>query len=198
MTRAGFYSINPLKKGVDMNKTYALNNTHEVINNRAVNAFIGASFFILATALGAYVRIPVAGTPVPITLQTFFVLLSGAVLGRKLGILSQSIYLAISLPFIAGPTGGYFAGFAVASYVIGRMLENKNAHLLQVAASFAAGIAVIYTFGVTWLVYMYKMTIPQAIGAGALPFIAGDLLKIGAATAIYMKVAKRAGMIFNS
>jgi biotin transport system substrate-specific component len=181
-----------------MNKTHILDNSHEIINDRAVNAMIGAAFFILATALGSYVRVPVIGSPVPITLQTFFVLLSGAVLGKKLGLFSQAAYLGLSLPFIAGPTGGYFAGFAIASYVIGRMLENKDAPVWHVAASFALGIGIIYTCGVSWLVYMYKMSLPHAIGAGALPFIAGDAIKIVAASAIYLKIAKRAGSIFSA
>ena len=181
-----------------MNKTHILDNSHEIINDRAVNAIIGAAFFILATALGTYIRIPVIGSPVPITLQTFFVLLSGAVLGKKLGLFSQAAYLGLSLPFIAGPTGGYFAGFAVAAYAIGRMLENKDAPVWYVAASFITGIAIIYICGVSWLVYMYKMTLPAAIGAGALPFIAGDTIKIIAASAIYIKISKRASRIFNS
>ncbi len=181
-----------------MNKTYVLGHSHELINDRTINALIGASFFILATALGAYVRIPVNGSPVPITLQTFFVLLSGAVLGKKLGLFTQSAYLALSLPFIAGPTGGYFAGFAIASYVIGNMLENEKTSVWRVVASFMTGIAIIYICGVAWLVYMYKMTLLHAIGAGAIPFIAGDLLKILAASAIYLKIAKRARSTFST
>jgi biotin transport system substrate-specific component len=101
----------------------------EFISSKKAVAAIGVTFFVLATALSAYVRIPVPGSPVPITLQTFFVLLAGAVLGRKLGAASQIGYVilgAVGLPifqgagygiaYLFGPTGGYLMGFAAAAY----------------------------------------------------------------------------------
>ena len=110
----------------------------DVILDRRVCAVIGVGGFILSTALGAYARIYLPFTPVPITLQTFFVLLSGAVLGKKLGGISQAGYVilgGIGLPLFAGmggieylfgPTGGYLIGFIVASWVIGKMLERRK------------------------------------------------------------------------
>ena len=86
-----------------MNSVMALRTN--VISNKAINAVIGVAFFIIATTLGAYIRIPVPGTPIPITLQTFFVVLSGAVLGSRLGLFSQAGYIflgAIGLPVFQG------------------------------------------------------------------------------------------------
>ena len=85
--------------------------THKniIINKQAERAFLVTSFIIL-TALGAYVRIPLPFTPVPITLQTFFVILCGAILGKKLGSLTQTSYVilgTLGLPIFQG----YGAGF---------------------------------------------------------------------------------------
>ena len=191
-----------------MNNTIALN--RELINSRASNAVIGVAFFILATALGAYVRIPVPGTPVPITLQTFFVVLSGAALGKRLGILSQAGYIflgALGFPVfqgysfgiahIFGPTGGYLAGFMAASYITGKMLENKNAGLLKIIASFATGNAALYTLGVLWLMLIYRISIINAVAIGVLPFVAVEAAKIFIAAFIYRKIADRSRNIFS-
>ena len=102
-----------------------------------LDSAIGCVFFVALMSLGAYVRIPVFFTPVPITLQTLFVVLSGAMLGKKWGMASQAIYIslgAIGLPVfqgygygmghILGPTGGYLAGFVLASYVVGSLTHS--------------------------------------------------------------------------
>jgi len=96
-----------------------------------------ASLFSTLTALGAYISIPISH--VPITLQTFFVYLAGAILGSKLALLSQIIYILIGIigfPVFAygkagfgvliGPTGGYLIGFIIGAYIIGRMIEIKK------------------------------------------------------------------------
>lgn len=182
----------------------------DIIRSKRISSAIGVIFFILATALGAYVRIPVPGSPVPITLQTFFVVLSGAVLGKRLGLYSQLgyIFLGVSgvplfsagssgLTYLLGPTGGYLIGFAAASYFVGRMLEVGKINLWSAIAAFSTGIIVIiYTFGVSWLILNYKMSAPQAISAGALPFIPGDMVKILFAAMIYKSISGRSRDIF--
>jgi biotin transport system substrate-specific component len=95
---------------------------------------IYAAMFGAATAMGAYIMIPLP--PVPITLQTLFVVLAGALLGGRLGALSQVVYLLlgiIGLPvfhggkgglgILLGPTGGYLVGFIAAAYVVGKLIE---------------------------------------------------------------------------
>jgi len=192
-----------------MNKIYSLAYDIEVINSKRISAAIGVIFFILATTLGAYVRIPVKGSPVPITLQTFFVILSGAVLGKRLGLVSQLCYLALGitglpifqgyssgLSVVGGPTGGYLAGFIFSSYLVGKLLELRNASRLWIIASFSLAALTIYAFGVFWLIYLYKISITGAISIGILPFIPGDTVKILLASSIYPTISKRSRKIF--
>lgn len=191
-----------------MNNTLAL--TSEIVNSRRLNAVIGVGFFILATAFGAYIRIPVPGTPVPITLQTFFVALSGALLGKRLGLLSQASYVflgAIGLPIfqgygfgpahVFGPTGGYLIGFMVASFFIGKMLEKETSNPLKIVISFIAGNAVLYSLGIIWLMLLYKISLFNAVTIGLIPFLALEAVKISAAALIYRTIAKRSKSIFS-
>ena len=180
-----------------MNKAYAANYRKEVIINKKSIALIGIFFFTFATALGAYVRIPVIGTPVPITLQTFFVLLAGAVIGKKLGSLSQLCYALLSAPYLLGPTGGYFLGFIAASYIIGRMTEPGKSGIGWVIFSFAVGSIIVYASGILWLSYLLKIDMAKAIYMGALPFIPGDTVKILIAAIIYSGISKRSKEIFS-
>lgn len=174
------------------------------LNSRAINAALGVLFFIIATTLAAYIRIPIKGSPVPITLQTFFVIMSGAVLGKKLGSCSQLGYLAlgaVGLPVfqgyafgishILGPTGGYLIGFVFASALVGKMLSGDRINTYRTVIAFTAGILVIYSLGVLWLAVIYRANIFQAISIGALPFMIGDMAKILLASMIYKNVHKR-------
>jgi biotin transport system substrate-specific component len=181
-----------------MNKAHALDLNKELINNRAASSLIGVVFFVAAMALGSYVRIPVPGSPIPITLQTFFVLLAGAVLGKRLGLFATVSYAVISLPMLVGPTGGYFAGFAIASFVTGAMLEKKDAGIGRMIAAFAIGNLAIYALGASWLVFAYKASIVNAVSMGALPFVTGDILKIALAVMIYKSIASRSKDIFGA
>ncbi len=182
----------------------------EIVENRIVNAVIGVVFFIMATALGAYVRIPLPGTPVPITLQTFFVILAGAVLGKKLGMLSQASYLflgAIGMPIfqgyafgvahILGPTGGYLAGFLLASFLTGKILEKEENSFLKIIAAFAIGNIALYSLGVIWLMLLYRISLVNAVAMGVLPFVAVELIKVVAAAFIYRKISYRSKSIFS-
>ena len=193
-----------------MSRVYELCYKREVVNGKALVAVIGVLFFILATALGAYVRIPIAGSPVPITLQTFFVILSGAVLGKRLGLYSQLGYIllgSMGLPIfqgaafgvssLLGPTGGYLAGFAVAAYLVGR-LTNGVSDTRRALLSFAIGSLVIYAFGVSWLVYIYRVNLMHAISIGMLPFIPGDIVKISFAAIIYSRISQRSKSVFSA
>lgn len=194
---------------MNITKSYNLRFNRELIDNRTIDAVIGVIFFIIATALGAYVRIPISGSPVPITLQTFFVMLSGAFMGRRLGLYSQLGYLllgAIGLPIfqglscgmavLLGPTGGYIVGFVFAAYLIGRILERRSSGIIPIILSFILGSLIIYAFGTAWLILLYRVSVSNAIVIGALPFVPGDIVKILVAAMIYSRVAKRARDIF--
>jgi biotin transport system substrate-specific component len=191
-----------------MNSAVALR--ADTISNKTIDAVIGVTFFIMATTLGAYIRIPVPGTPVPVTLQTFFVVLSGAVLGWRLGLCSQIGYIllgAAGLPVFQGytsgiahiftATGGYLMGFMAASFLIGKILEKESQSLLKITASFAAGNVVLYTLGTLWLMLVYRISFINAILIGVLPFFAVELAKIFLAAVTYSKISHRSKAIFS-
>ena len=158
-------------------------------------SLIGASFFAVLTFIGADIRIPLY--PVPITLQTLFVLLSGAVLGSRAGTLSQSIYLtmgAFGIPLFAGtaagvavfsgPTGGYLLGFLPAAFVVG-LLIRKNTNFVWQLSVFALGSLLILGLGVIHLSLVLTHDIRSALAVGFFPFLLGDAVKILVATSIY-------------
>ncbi len=141
--------------------------------------------------------------PVPVTLQTLFVLLSGMVLGGKLGALSQALYLflgLIGLPVFAGgragpwvltgPTGGYLLGFIAGAYVTGRLAEGGSS-LGRLVVSGAAGTAVVYMLGVAQLAYWLQGDFNKAVVVGVVPFLPGDALKVATAALIARKVKAR-------
>ena len=159
---------------------------------RTVALVIG---FALLTALAAQITFHLPWTPVPITGQTFAVLLTGATLGWRAGGLSQLLYVAlgaIGLPFYAdgkggwenatGATAGYLVGFVVAAAVVGALAERRNDRsVLTSVPAMLAGSAVIYLFGVPWLAHSINVSATKALELGFTPFVIGDTLKLVAA-----------------
>ncbi len=146
------------------------------------------------TALAAQVSIPLPFTPVPITGQTFAVLLVGAALGSRRGAASMALYVAqglAGLPVFAGgkaglavlfgPTGGYLIGFIAAAFLTGWLAERGwDRRPLTTALAMILGNLVIYLFGVSWLAAFVGVS--KAPLLGMVPFIPGDLVKIVLAT----------------
>ncbi|MFV1970939.1 MAG: biotin transporter BioY, partial [Acidimicrobiia bacterium] len=160
----------------------------------AVNTIVLMVGFAVLTALAAQIRFHIPGTPVPVTGQTFAVLLAGAALGSRAGAGSQLIYWlmgAVGLPVFAqaeggwgaatGATFGYLFGFIVAAWLVGTLAERgKDRSVPSAIPAFLAGNLVIYAFGVPWLMYSVPAigTIGAALTAGFMPFIAFDAIKI--------------------
>lgn len=149
--------------------------------------------FSLFTALCAQIAFPLWGTPVPITLQTLAVLLTGAALGSKRGALAMLLYMglgSVGLPFFAGGssgfplfTGGYLIGFVIAAFVVGWLCERGlDRSLLTSAIAMVPGSVLIYLIGATWLGFALHVTASVAFAEGVAPFIIGDLLKLVVAT----------------
>ncbi len=148
--------------------------------------------FSAVTALSAQVAFYVG--PVPITGQTFAVLLAGALLGSKRGALSQLTYLgvgAMGAPIFAGwhggpavllgPTGGYLVGFVAAAFVVGFLAERGwDRRFWTTALAMLLGSIVIYAFGLPWLAFWLARFAPESwvLSAGLYPFIPGDALKL--------------------
>jgi biotin transport system substrate-specific component len=143
-------------------------------------------------ALFAQIEIPML--PVPITGQTFAVLLIGAALGSKRGAAAMIGYIAqggLGLPFFAGgasgmgiltgATAGYLLGFVGAAYAVGWLAERGLERSVRTSIlPFLVGTVIIYMCGVAWLAVMLG-SLSKAIQFGLLPFIAGDLVKLIAA-----------------
>ncbi len=144
----------------------------------------------LLTAACAQISIHVPGSPVPVTGQTFAVVLAGASLGSTRGGLSQLLYLALGLvaPVYAGGThgtavltgasGGYIVGFVVAGFVIGAIAERGgDRRVLSAFAAFAVGQLIIFGIGVPWLKASAGLTWGTAIHEGFTIFILGGVIK---------------------
>ena len=143
----------------------------------------------VVTGLAAQIALPVPWSPVPLTGQTFAVLLSGAVLGARRALLAQALYLAegaMGLPVFAGgaagiatfagPTGGYLAAFPLAAALTGALAERGwDRRFVTMLAAMLLGSAVIFALGLIQL----SRFVPQAqlLAAGLLPFVPGDLVK---------------------
>lgn len=142
----------------------------------------------LLVALLAQVAIPLPFTPVPLTGQTYGVLLVGAALGSKRGAASLLLYIlegGLGLPFLAagksgwpaGPTGGYLIGFVAAAFAVGWLAERGwDRRFGNAVLAMLIGEALIYVFGVPWLAAF--VGINDSISLGLLPFIPGDAVKL--------------------
>lgn len=144
--------------------------------------------------LSAQVAVPLPFSPVPVTGQTFAVLLVGAALGARLGAATVLLYLvegALGLPVfapgttiglarIAGPTGGYLAGFVVAAFVVGLLAERGwDRRVWTAALAMLAGEVVIYAIALPSLARF--VPVERLLDAGLWPFVAGDLYKLALA-----------------
>jgi biotin transport system substrate-specific component len=176
----------------------------ELIRNKGLCQLFGVGVFIILTVLSAFVRIPLPFTPVPLTLQTFFVLLSGALLGRKLGVFAQGAYLFLGLTgqqvftglgsgslYLLGPTGGYIVGFILASFLAGSLLIKEKQSVFVVFIKLLAADFIILFSGLLWLKISLSCSLSKAFLLGFFPFILGDLLKVALATVVYQKLRAR-------
>jgi biotin transport system substrate-specific component len=157
-------------------------------------------------ALCAHIVIPLPWTPVPITGQTFGVLLVAVLLGARRGALAVILYLiegAAGLPVFqplgapgvlrfAGPTGGYLMAYPFAAFVTGWMSARASSaasHLTNavrgalLAGALVAGELVIFFGGCAWLASGMHLGWRQALTLGALPFLPGELVKMALITA---------------
>jgi biotin transport system substrate-specific component len=150
--------------------------------------------FICFTAVAAQLAVPLPFTPVPVTMQTLFVVLAGLTLGARDGFYALLAYLAVGLsgaPVFAGfgfgpaalfgPTGGYLVSFPAAALVSGYLSEKLGGS--RVAAFFASlcGMALILASGAAYLSLVAGLPFGQTASLAILPFIAGDLVKAGLA-----------------
>jgi biotin transport system substrate-specific component len=163
-------------------------------------------FMTVLTAAAAQVSAPLPFTPVPFTFQPMIVLLSGLVLGSRLGAASQVLYLAagvaglpvfagsIALPpgalRLLGPTGGYLLAYPLAAFVTGGLAERGfDRRYVRSFLAMLAGLVIIYAGGAAWLGLVSRagtaaIGLPAAFVAGVAPFVVPDLIKLALASAV--------------
>lgn len=168
---------------------------------RAIVLAIGGAVLLTASA-----KIQIPFYPVPQTLQTMVVLLLGMAFGAKLGTATVLAYLAagaaglpvfagtpekgIGIAYMIGPTGGYLAGFILASAVCGALASRGwDAKIWTVAVAMLIGNVVIYACGLLWLGSVIGWDKP-ILQLGAVPFLLGDALKIVFAAAALPPIAR--------
>lgn len=166
------------------------------------------AMFAAVTAVLAYVRIPLPFSPVPITGQTFGLMLAGLLLGPRLAALSQAVYLLmglVGLPVfaggmagpgvLAGPTGGYLWAHVPGAYIVGLVAGSRRelSAARAVTAAAAGGIVAVYVLGVWQLGAVTGMDWRAALAAGALPFLPGDALKAAAAAVVGRRLTAALG-----
>lgn len=159
-----------------------------------ITLVVGGSVII---GLCAQIAIWLPFSPVPISGQTFAVLMTGALLGSKRGCLSVLAYLIEGaaglpvfasarggLPILLGPTGGYLVGFVAAAYIVGLLAEKGwDRKVWTTIFAMILGNAVIYAFALVWLCCLMGVN-KTVLMVGIYPFIVGDCLKIVLAAAV--------------
>jgi len=164
-----------------------------------------AALMAAVTAVAAQIAVPF--TPVPFTLQVLAVVLSGLLLGPRIGALAQAIYVlvgAVGVPVFSGftgglgqvfgPTGGYLISYPIAAAVAGLAAQSvakspRRRALLAALLWGCASLAVIYIFGATWLAVVSGLSPIEAATAGILPFVIFDLIKVAIASLIAVAAA---------
>ncbi|MFB6709803.1 biotin transporter BioY [Streptomyces sp. NPDC056333] len=158
------------------------------------------------TGIAAQIAVPIPGSPVPVTGQTFAALLVGTALGARRGFLSLAVYALVGMvgmPWFAGGSSG--AGGASFGYVLGMLLaatvvgdlarRGGDRSVLRTAGTMVLGSAIIYAVGVPYLALSTGMSASAAIAAGLVPFLLGDALKaalaMGALPAAWKLVGRR-------
>jgi biotin transport system substrate-specific component len=156
---------------------------------------VGGAGFV---ALCAQIEIHLGFTPVPITLQTFAVLLVGAGLGSMLGTASLALYVLVGMigapvyaggeggwEWVKGATGGYLVGFVVAAGLAGLLAEQRlDRHMATAVTAMLTGNVIIYVFGLPWLAHVADFSWQETLEKGLYPFVVGDLLKLYLAGAL--------------
>lgn len=147
------------------------------------------------TGLAAQLAVPVPGSPVPVTGQTFAALLTGTALGARRGTLALALYTAAGvcgMPWFADgtsgaamPTLGYLLGLVLAAAVTGALARRGGDRSpLRTAGVMALGTLCVYAVGVPYLALSLHLSLTQALALGAVPYLPGDALKAALAMGV--------------
>ncbi len=170
--------------------------------SKTTNLILCAIFAAL-TGVTAGIIIPLPFTPVPMTLATLAVMLTGGLLGSKYGSVSMIVYVllgAFGAPVfggytggfdkILGPTGGYIIGYILTAFITGIIIEKinkKNSFYINIVAM-AIGLSLCYILGTIWFMISTNTPLWTSLIACVFPFLIGDLLKIMAGAVLIKKL----------
>jgi biotin transport system substrate-specific component len=187
-----------LERGITIGDFLVPIRLSERINVRARHlALIVAGTILIA--LSAKVSFVIPGNPVPITGQTFGVLVAGGALGFRRALASTGLYLLVGiagLPFFAlnrtgievmwGATGGYLIGFLLAAAIVGRLAElGWDRNVIGAVGAMLIANAAIYLVAIPWLAVVTHADLATALQRGLVPFIVGDAIKLALAAATF-------------
>jgi len=169
-----------------------------------------ACLFAALISIGAFIAVPVPGSPVPIVMQNMFIMLAALVLGPWWALLSTVIYLLFGLlgmpvfsggsggiAKLLGPTGGYLFGYIPAVILMGFISATGGKRTLTNVLACVMGMAVVYLFGVLRLKSVLQADWGRALTAGFYPFIPGDLIKIALASILAPRLSAGMDVLLN-
>jgi len=173
-------------------------------NSEKIKKMVLAALFAALIAVGAYIRIPIVISAVPITLQTFFVLLAAVTLGRKWGVASVIVYLLVGfigfpvftggvggVGILFGPTGGYLYSFILVAYLVGLLSEKIEKKPIPLFIISVFGSFLILGIGTVHLSVLSHIPMAAAVLVGFAPFVIGDVVKSIAVALIAAGVSKK-------
>jgi biotin transport system substrate-specific component len=186
---------------IQLGATQDLRELHRSLTGRIFLA-VSATAFV---ALCAHISLPLYFTPVPITLQTFAVILVGLTLGPALGCSAMLLYLAegaLGLPVFSphgpggvvqllGPTAGYLLSFPLAAAAAGGIVRAVRLGRSQFPAAVLAGAAasvILFAMGAGWIAHLLHLSPSAAWHLAVTPFLPGEILKVSAAAGTYTTV----------
>ncbi|MBA3779665.1 MAG: biotin transporter BioY [Chloroflexi bacterium] len=197
--------VPPFERGITLGDFLVPIRLGERLSSRArhiVLVVVGAMFI----ALSANVAVPIPGSPVPVSGQTFSVLLVGGALGFRRGAASALLYLLLGLALpvyaqgrsgievlgtleggrvVLGATGGFLVGFVLASALVGRLAElGWDRSVIGSLAALAIGNVAIYLVGLPWLAVAADFGAQETLQKGLFPFLVGDAFKLVVAAAL--------------
>lgn len=185
---------------------------YELFRNNDLLKLISTLSFSILTGLGSIIIFPLSFTPIPITMQTLFVLLSGFFLGRYYGVLSQLLYIALGvsgipwfsggkfgLSVLIGPTGGYLIGFVFSSFLVGWItdISKETRKSFVLFTSSILGSVIIYVFGILGLLFS-NIDFWTSLELGFFPFVPGDIIKIMIAFILALMITPKSDLSIDT
>ena len=160
------------------------------------------ALFAALTAVFSQIQLPIG--PVPINLATMSVFLAGGILGWKYGAVSQLVYVLLGVigapvfhgftggfGVVMGKTGGYIIGYVLAALITGFFADKvKKLPAVFLPIGMAIGLAVCYALGTAWFINLTHFGLSKSLTLCVFPFIAGDIVKIAAATFLTIRLRK--------